>query len=88
MLRRKPSKIKLQVEDLQEYLNHCKDNNKEKQSETETKPADSSLFADITSTTVDNRNNLRNRQAEVQRRIGFQPQPITPESTSHYSNIH
>ena len=28
------------------------------------------------------------RQAEISRRIGFEPHPITPETTSHYQNLH
>ena len=30
----------------------------------------------------------RSRQAEINRRIGFEPRPITPETTSHYQNLH
>ncbi|XP_078489843.1 anaphase-promoting complex subunit CDC26-like isoform X2 [Ciona intestinalis] len=89
MLRRKPSKIKLQVEDLQDYLNHCKETNKGKQSHSETITKEFDVNQTFT-TIPANPGGIRNTRsrAEVHRRIGYQPQPITPESTSQYNNIH
>lgn len=90
MLRRKPTSLKLQVEDLTEYTEHCKATEQEnsKQQDDQKSITDSLLQSLRVATAVYKQANSKDRQAEINRRIGFEPRPITPETTSHYQNLH
>ncbi|CAK8675281.1 unnamed protein product [Clavelina lepadiformis] len=44
--------------------------------------------ANDTFTILGTRANTKSRLAEIQRRIGIEPNPVTPETSSQYQNIH
>ncbi|XP_076823829.1 uncharacterized protein LOC143469855 isoform X2 [Clavelina lepadiformis] len=85
MLRRKPSSVKLQVEDFSEYQEYCEEQkNKSKRNQDNS----NKKSANDTFTILGTRANTKSRLAEIQRRIGIEPNPVTPETSSQYQNIH
>lgn len=86
MLRRKLSRIKLDLEDLAEYI-EVKKQSKEQTADKE--GPQNTTFELSESLPIQNRAaNAETRQAQVRMRIGFSPDPVTPEATLQYSNIH
>jgi len=87
MLRREPSAINLGLNDLREYFSYHKNRNGamgKKSSETPTNLAPKNMLPPI----LHNQRKVltsKSRTAEVQRRIGYDPSPISPEATGQFN---
>nr|XP_039269678.1 anaphase-promoting complex subunit CDC26-like [Styela clava] len=87
MLRRKPTKIKLDLEDLAEYIEQKKQS-KEQSANKSGNTGNTTFEISETLPVIDRAINPEARRAQVQRRIGFSPAPVTPEATTQFSNIY
>jgi len=87
MLRRKPSKIKLQIEDLTEYLEHHKEQPKKISESGDGQYGLDKSFPAMLGGGSRSTPEMRTRQKEIRRKIGFEPLPITPEITNQFDNV-
>jgi len=87
MLRRKPSKIKLQLDDLTEYLDHHKEQPKRNPKESDVQYVLDKSFPAMLGGGGKATPEMRTRQKEIRRKIGFEPLPITPEISSQFDNV-
>lgn len=88
MFRRKPTKIKLDLADLTDFVEEMKHAGEGEKKNENRKDSASEVSRDMP--IVNRASNVEARRAEVQRRIGYAPDPtpITTQSNTQFENIH